>query len=234
MKILALDTSSRYLCLGLINGRNFYEYRIDTGVALSRVLVPAIERVLAAAGMSVADIEYYAAGLGPGSFTALRIGHAAVKALAWANRRPVIGIPTLEILAAHPGIPDGLVIPVVDAKRSLVYCGWYVKSAGGIRRAAPDRLLSFDRFISGLSKIKSAHKGKRIIIGGDGLNVCADRIKAAFPEAALLEKDFWYPQSQTLISLSLRQIHARKLTNAFELEPIYLYPQECQIKTARK
>jgi tRNA threonylcarbamoyladenosine biosynthesis protein TsaB len=233
MKILALDTSSRYLCLGLINGKNTYEYRIDTGVALSRVLVPTIERVLAAAGMGVDDIEYYAVGLGPGSFTALRIGHAAVKALAWANRKPVVGIPTLEILAANSMIPDGLVVPIVDAKRALVYCGWYVKTLGGIRRIAPDQLLSFDRFILRMKKIKSAHKGKRVIIGGDGLNLCADKIKAVFPGATLLEKEFWHPQPQTLISLSLRQIPAKKTTNAFELEPIYLYPQECQIKTAK-
>jgi tRNA threonylcarbamoyladenosine biosynthesis protein TsaB len=233
MKILALDTSSRYLCLGLVNGSNFYEYRIDTGVALSRVLVPTIERALAAAGMGVADIEYYAAGLGPGSFTALRIGHAAIKALAWANRRPVAGIPTLEILAAQPQIADGFIVPIVDAKRALVYCGWYVKTSSGIRRVAPDQLLSFDGFLARLKKIKSAAKEKRIIIAGDALTASAERIKTDFPGCTLLEKDFWFPQPQALIDLSLRQIHANKMTNAFKLEPIYLYPQECQIKTAK-
>jgi tRNA threonylcarbamoyladenosine biosynthesis protein TsaB len=233
MKILALDTSSRFLCIGLVNGKNFYEYRIDAGVALSRVLAPVIERVLAAAGIGVADIEYYAVGLGPGSFTALRIGHAAVKALAWSNRKAVIGIPTLEILAAHPLIPDGLVVPVVDAKRALVYCGWYVKTPGGTRKVYPDQLLPLDGFISRLKKIKSARKEKRIIMTGDGLTLYADRIKAVFPGIMFIEKDFWYPQPQTLISLSLRQMRARKTMSAFELEPIYLYPQECQIKTVK-
>ena len=233
MKILAIDTSSRYLCLGVVNGKNLYEYRIDTGVALSRVLVPTIERVLLAAGMAVADIEYYAVGLGPGSFTALRIGHAAIKALAWANGKAVVGIATLQILAGYSQIPDGLVVPIVDAKRSLVYCGWYNKTAEGIRKVALDQLLTFDGFISGLKKIKSVHKEKKIMITGDGLTACADRIKAMLPGTILLEKDCWYPQPQSLISLSVCQIHARKITNAFGLEPIYLYPQECQIKTIK-
>jgi tRNA threonylcarbamoyladenosine biosynthesis protein TsaB len=233
MKILCLDTSSRYLCLGLVNEGRTFEYSLDTGMALSRVLVSTIERALKAADMEPADIGHYAMGLGPGSFTALRIGIAAVKAMAWANRVRIAGIPTLEIIAAHPGIPEGIIAPVIDAKRSMLYCGWYSKASGRLSRIGAESLLSYDDFILRLKKIKSAHSKKSIIIGGDGLNVCLHRVKASFPGAILLEKGLWYPQPQPLISLALRSIDARRQIHPFKLEPIYLYPQECQIRTSQ-
>jgi tRNA threonylcarbamoyladenosine biosynthesis protein TsaB len=233
MKILCLDTSSRYLCLGLVNGPRIFEYRIDTGVALSRVLVPTIERVLAAAGMSPADIDHYALGLGPGSFTALRIGFAAFKAMAWANRAPIVGVPTLEILAAHPRVPAGIIAVVSDAKRSLFYCGWYNKTDGGIHPIASEELFDQSAFISRTKKIKSAHKGKRIIMMGDGLPLCSAGAREVFPEVILLERDLWYPQPQPLIELSQRQITVGKTSNPFEIEPIYLYAHDCQVRKAR-
>jgi hypothetical protein len=50
------------------------------------------------------------------------------------------------------------------------------------------------------------------------------------PDAKLLEKDFWYPQAKSIIELALKAIKSKKLVNAFNLEPIYLYPKECQIR----
>jgi tRNA threonylcarbamoyladenosine biosynthesis protein TsaB len=230
MKILALDTSSRYLCLGLFDGKKTYEYSMDVGVALSRVLTPTISRALNASCLEPADIDYYAAGLGPGSFTALRIGHAALKAIAWHSRRPVVGIPTLDILANHPRIPNGLIVQIIDAKRSLLYCSFYSKTSKGIRKLSGDQLLSFDGFMSVMKKKCSGIKEKDIIIGGDGLAVFGDKIKPIYPQAIFLEKEFWYPQPQTVIALAQRQIEAGKTTDAFRLEPIYLYPLDCQVR----
>jgi tRNA threonylcarbamoyladenosine biosynthesis protein TsaB len=233
MKILALDTSSRYLCLGLFDGKDTYEYGMDVGVSLSRVLAPTIGRALNAVGLTPADIDYYAAGLGPGSFTALRIGHAALKAIAWHSRKPVVGIPTLDILANHPRIPNGFIAQVIDAKRSLLYCSLYSKTPKGIRKLSGDQLLSFDGLMSVMKKKFNGNREKDIIIGGDGSGVFADRIKSVYPQAILLEKDLWYPQPQTVIALAQRFIEAGKTTDAFRLEPIYLYPLDCQVRQHR-
>jgi len=130
MKILAIDTSSKYLCLGAVNGEGIFEYSFETGVLLSKVLVPTIGRVLAAIGVSAIDIEYYAIGLGPGSFTSLRIGHAAVKAMAWASGREVCGISSLEIIAYNPRLPDGIIVTAIDGRRTMLYCGWFLKRKG--------------------------------------------------------------------------------------------------------
>jgi tRNA threonylcarbamoyladenosine biosynthesis protein TsaB len=230
MKILGLDTSGRFLCLGLFDGKNTYEYSMDVGVALSRVLTPTIGRALDALGLEPEDIDYYASGLGPGSFTALRIGHAAVKAMAWSSRRPVVGVPTMDILADNPKIPDGLIVQAVDAKRSLLYCSWYSKKAGIVKKLSDEQLLSFDGFMSAMKKKCSGIRGKDIIICGDGLAVFADRIRPAYPHAIFLEKEMWYPQPRSLIALARRLIDERKTMDAFKLEPIYLYPQDCQVR----
>lgn len=233
MKILALDTSSRYLCLGIVNGGRVFEYSMDTSLLLSRVLVPTIGRALAASGMSAGEVEYYAVGLGPGSFTALRIGHAAVKAMAWAGNRKVAGISTLEVIASHPRLPEGLIVPLIDARRSMLYCGWFAKESGRVRRFAADELLGYDGFIRRLSQIQKTHRAKRVIITGDGLDACAAMVKRSFPDAVIVDKDLWYPTPQPLISLALGRISEHKTVHPFKIGPVYLHPQECQIRDHR-
>lgn len=232
MRILALDTSSKYLCLGVYDGENSFEYKVDFGVSLSRVLAPVIDRVLESAGLAISGIDIYAAGSGPGSFTALRIGHACVKALAWANGKPVAGIPTLDIIACHPGLGDGTIIPVVDAKRSLFYCGFYSKSGGAVKKRCGERLLSAEELISSIKK-HSDKDGKSAIITGDGLGPLGDVIKRCLPSAARADKEFWYPGPRALLALARAAASGKKVCDAFRLEPIYLYPQECQVKARR-
>jgi len=230
MKILALDTSSKYLCLGIVNGERMFEYVLDTGVALSRVLVPTIGRALCAAGMQPRDIEHYVLGLGPGSFTALRIGHAAVKAMAWANARKIAGVSTLEAVASHPAIPDGLIVPVIDARRAMLYCGWFSKTAGCVRRIKADELLGYDAFIRRLARMRASRASKKIIIGGDGSEICSSRIRASFPNAVIIDKELWHPHPQPLIALGMRLIQAHKSAHPFRIGPEYLHPQECQVR----
>ncbi len=99
MKILSVDTSTKFLTLAVYNEGRVCEYNLETGNRLSVLLVPHIKIVLKAAGMSLRDIDYFACGLGPGSFTGLRIGVSAVKGFSFALNKPVIGIPTLDALA---------------------------------------------------------------------------------------------------------------------------------------
>ena len=78
MKILGIDTTTGRLCLGLYVDGKFYEYSLEVGRKLSALLVPTIQRVIDAAGLKIADIDYFACGLGPGSFTGMRIGLATI------------------------------------------------------------------------------------------------------------------------------------------------------------
>ncbi len=222
MKILGIDTSSRYLSLGAWDGSKIYEYNLDLGIRHSSLLVPTIKRVTQALGWDVADIDYFACGLGPGSFTGIRVGMATIKGLGWALRKPLVGISSLDILALNAKAAQGWVVPVIDAKRDLIYCSIYKADAGSLKRRSAYMLLSREEL---LKKIRP-----KAIILGDAVALYKEEIFKAVKGAVFLNKDCWYPKGHCIIELALERIRAKKLNNAFDIQPIYLYPKECQIR----
>src|SRR3990167_8720388 len=101
MKILGIDTSTKFLSLGISEDDKIYEYNLELGRQMSDLLSPTIKKVLDALGWRINDIDYFACGLGPGSFTGMRVGIATVKGLAFSLNKPVVGISTLDILARN-------------------------------------------------------------------------------------------------------------------------------------
>src|SRR5688572_7644865 len=116
--ILALETGSSLASLALMDGLDIVaETAFRHRMVLSRDLMPAIDELLAGAGAAWDDVEAVAVGLGPGSFTGLRIGVVTAKALAWAARRAVLGISSLAALAApHLAPLEALICPVLEAR----------------------------------------------------------------------------------------------------------------------
>ncbi|HET6440659.1 MAG TPA: tRNA (adenosine(37)-N6)-threonylcarbamoyltransferase complex dimerization subunit type 1 TsaB [Anaeromyxobacter sp.] len=105
----------------------------------------ALGDLLVAEGLELPAVEGYAVGLGPGSFTGLRIGLATFKGLAYANRRPLTGASSLAAMAlrAAPDAPPGaLLVPLLDAKKGEVYAGFYRAEAGTVRAVEPEVALS--------------------------------------------------------------------------------------------
>ena len=133
MAILAFDTSLGAVSVAVhtraANGdvfiRESYEAR-QTGHA--ERLMPMIAEVMAAAGRSFADIERFAVTIGPGTFTGVRVGVAAARAFALAAKRPVVGISSLEVMAARgrhllgAAAADRTLLVAVDARRGALYC----------------------------------------------------------------------------------------------------------------
>ncbi|MFH0935450.1 MAG: tRNA (adenosine(37)-N6)-threonylcarbamoyltransferase complex dimerization subunit type 1 TsaB [Candidatus Omnitrophota bacterium] len=222
MKILAVDTSTNFLCLGLSDGQRSYEYNLELGRRLSSLLAPAIKKTLEALGWGIEEIDYFACGLGPGSFTGLRIGLACVKGMAWALHKPVVGIPSLDILAAGAGQGQRPVTVIIDAKRGLVYCGIYKNKNGRLKMAAPYALLNEKEMLG-------AVKDNSVILG-DALNLYREKILHRVKGALILDKDYWYPKAHKMIALALERIKDKKISNAFDIRPMYLYPKECQIR----
>ncbi len=110
----------------------------------SALLPRALVDLLHAEGKAIPDVEGYAIGLGPGSFTGLRIGLATWKGLAYANRRPIAGASSLAAmaLAAAPDAPAGaLLVPLLDAKKGEVYAGFYRAEGGSVRAQDPEAAL---------------------------------------------------------------------------------------------
>ena len=101
------------------------QYAVASGVTHSRRLLVAIERLLTDTGIARESFVGYGVGLGPGSFTGLRIGMATVKGLAAAAQKPLYGVATLDLIAAGCGPVDMPVCAVLDARKKEVYAAFY-------------------------------------------------------------------------------------------------------------
>ena len=222
MKILSIDTTTKSLTLGVYNEGIEAEYNLEVGRLLSHLLDKTVERVVDASGAALQEIDYFALGLGPGSFTGMRVGISFVKGLSWANNKPIIGISTLDILAQNikeNGLP---IISAIDAKRNLIYASIYMKKSGQLRKISPYMLLTIDELV------KKAPKGS--IILGDAISLYKEKLQKDIKGALLLDKELWYPKAHNIIALALQRIKAKKFHSAFNIKPIYLYPKFCQVK----
>ncbi len=231
MRILAVDTSTKFLNLGLSDNSKVYEVTLETGIKLSALISVVIKRSLDSLGLKICDFDYFACGLGPGSFTGLRIGLAAIKGFAWSEKKPIIGISTLDVLAQNALTLGGIIVPIIDAKRQLVYASAYQAKGNTLKRLMPYMLLERPELFKKI-KQKFAKKSGTINIMGDACDIYKQEIALNIKGAKILEKDYWYPKPDSLISLAQKKIFDKDFLNAFNAKPIYLYPKECQIRKA--
>ncbi|MFO7962389.1 MAG: tRNA (adenosine(37)-N6)-threonylcarbamoyltransferase complex dimerization subunit type 1 TsaB [Desulfobacterales bacterium] len=126
MKILAVDTSTKRLNVCISEGETVRaEISCDTNETHSKTIMPAIDSLLRAVKWDLSTIDGFAVTQGPGSFTGIRIGIAAVKGLASAVGKPVVGISTLEVLAYQAGGFSGPVCAMLDARKNEVFSGFF-------------------------------------------------------------------------------------------------------------
>jgi tRNA threonylcarbamoyladenosine biosynthesis protein TsaB len=219
VKILAIDTSSKFLSLGVYYRGRVSGYSLEAGRQLSALLNPAIRGVLQAAGVSLQEIDYFACGLGPGSFTGLRIGIAAVKGLSWALNKRIAGLCSLEALARGAQDYGEHIVAAIDARRNLFYCAAYQKEKGKLKQLAPCALLPLEKLA------KLIRPGS--VVAGDAAALCRER----FPPGLIFpDQDLWYPRPQQLVEMALEKIAQKKPLNAFSIKPVYLYASDCQVK----
>jgi tRNA threonylcarbamoyladenosine biosynthesis protein TsaB len=230
VKILAIDTSTGTLCLGACDKDKVYEYNLELGTKLSALLVPTVKRVVENLGWKISEIDYFCAGIGPGSFTGIRVGLATAKALSWSLNKPAVGISSLDVLAQNSGKQASFIIPVIDAKRGLVYSSIYKVGPTRLKRVAGYLLLSPGELVRKIREKIPAKVLKDSVMLGSGLNVCSPECSVGLAGMKFLDKDHWRLEGRHLIELAKASIQDKKSSGAFGIEPLYLYPKECQIR----
>src|SRR5258706_559475 len=131
MRVLAVDTSSDRGSVCVTNDRDVVgEIRLASSVQYSERLFRSVEFLFQHVGFLLSDIDVFIAARGPGSFTGLRVGLAAMEAFAAAHGKPGAGISTLEALAWKTGFRDVLIAPTIDARRGDIYGALYRRSGG--------------------------------------------------------------------------------------------------------
>jgi len=216
--MLAFDSATDRLTIALGTGDNVAaEINEDAPRAHLTRLLPGINDLVIETALDLADIDYIVVGTGPGSFTGLRIAVATAQGLAHGLDRPLIGVSTLDAMAAAlaPAAENNEIYPVIDAKRQEVFTAGY-DSHG--RRLTDYRALRPQALADQL-----AAGGKTVLMAGDGLakysSLFADKLGAAviFAEASL-----WPPRASVLIRLAEEKIDKGEVGAYFNVLPIYV------------
>ena len=143
--LLAVDTSTAQIGLALYDGAQVLaEFAWRSSRRHTEELAPAVSDLLTRCGSSMDDVRALGVALGPGSFTSLRVGLALVKGLAMARHIPLVGIPTLDILA-HPQPASKLpLLCAIQAGRGRFALGAYKSSRKGWQAQGPARVVSLE------------------------------------------------------------------------------------------
>jgi tRNA threonylcarbamoyladenosine biosynthesis protein TsaB len=132
--LLAVDTSTKQMGLALYDGAQVIGELLWHSRHYHTVeLAPAVADLLTRSGLKMDAIQALGIALGPGSFTSLRVGLAFVKGLALARHLPIIGVPTLDVVAEAQDVRDMPLAAVLQAGRSRLALGWYEASDAGWR-----------------------------------------------------------------------------------------------------
>jgi tRNA threonylcarbamoyladenosine biosynthesis protein TsaB len=223
MIVLALDTSGKNGSLALVRvhdaPNNAASPQFETlelvaleGGTFSAQLVPQISALLQKQGLATRDIEAFAVVSGPGSFTGLRVGLAAIKAFAEILQTPIAAVSRLE-LVARSSMSRGKVISAIDAGRGEVYAGEYQLDSRP--PLLHERLLTREEFFEG-------YGGQQVVI--------SDPVLADFARShGLNVKEVAEPRADVIARLGWEKIQAGQTTPPDELEANYIRRSDAEI-----
>jgi tRNA threonylcarbamoyladenosine biosynthesis protein TsaB len=138
MRVLAVDTSSERGSVCVVDGPQILgEVRIASSIQYSERLFRSIEFLFNYLPFKLADIDLFVSARGPGSFTGLRVGLAAMEGFAAAHGKLGAGVTTLEALAWKTGIRNTPIVPMIDARRGDIYGGVYRRADTLVEERAP-------------------------------------------------------------------------------------------------
>ena len=221
MKILGIDTSTPIGSIALIDDNNIVaEHTLNIIQAHSSRLLPAIDTVLKWGEISPSDLDGCAVGIGPGSFTGIRIGVATVKSLCYAVDKPIIGVSTLEAIAYNLRWTDGIICPILDARRSEIYASIF---HGGTewQRITNDLCLPIDAFLDKLDNHTSQDAAP--IFVGDGLTTYGNEIRERYNKTAYFaDPIFNVPRGATIAKLGTERLKQGDSDSYWTLVPNYV------------
>ncbi len=227
--LLCFDTATPRVSVAVgRDGDALAEIDLPPGRRHAEELVPAIQEVCAAGGVALDAIAAVCVGIGPGLFTGLRVGVTTAKVLAQALRIPVVGVPTLDLVAFPLRHATRLVVPTIDARRGEVFYALYRGVPGGLQRVS-DYAVGSPQELAG----ELAALGDDVLIAGDGALLYRaefdelEHVELAGPAAA-------WPRAAALLELAAPRVEREEFCAPWELEPLYLRASDAEIQWDRR
>lgn len=237
MKILGLDSSGLVAGVAIVEDNLLLaEYNVNYKKTHSQTLLPMLDEVRKMIELDMDSIDAIAIASGPGSFTGLRIGSATAKGLGLALNKPLVEVPTLEGLAYNLWSTDGLVCPLIDARRNQVYTGIYEFTQDGcLQIVEPQTAVDISVIIEKLNEIGSESPNKRVVFLGDGVPVYREVLK----EQTKIPYSFAPAGKNRQCAGSIAALGAvyyaqGKIVTAAEHQPEYLRQSQAERELAEK
>jgi len=221
MRVLAFDTSTPVTAVALLDaGRVLAEDERPNEDRHGDVLLPRVRELLARAGIALARVELIAVGIGPGSFTGLRIGLASAKGLALATGLPVRGVCSLRALAAGAGDVAELCVATLDAGKGEVFAGVFARGADGGEpwlaplRASPEA--------AGAQLAAACANAASVVVTGTGVRRYPQLLAALGPHARLAEVEHDTPHGRCVATQAVALLQREGPSELARLVPSYL------------
>nr|WP_317413168.1 tRNA (adenosine(37)-N6)-threonylcarbamoyltransferase complex dimerization subunit type 1 TsaB [uncultured Solibaculum sp.] len=230
MKILAIDSTAVSASCALMEAEKLTaEFYMNCGLTHSETLMPMISDVLRYTGTKAQDLDYLSVAVGPGSFTGVRIGVAAVKGMALALDLPCVGVSTLEAMAWNlVGRPQTQVCAVMDARCKQVYQAFFEVDETSVMRQCEDRAISIEQLGREIQKT-----GRPVLLVGDGAQLCTEELKHT-GLVRLAPLTIRYQRASGVAQAAKESIRLGKILKGEELRPIYLRLPQAERELKKK
>jgi len=223
MNIMAFDSSAGPVSVAIAqDGITLAEAFLNIKMTHSQTLMPMAQDLLNNVRIKLSEIDLFAVTNGPGSFTGVRIGVAAVKGLAMAEDKPVLGISTLEAIAAPLYDRDAVICAVMDARLNQAYNALFRCKNGKVERLTPDRAI-------GIGDLLQECKGmdQSVILAGDGADLCFEQMRGDGISLAAEPVRFQRAQGVALAAFGLLECGVASVGHE-QLVPVYLRPSQAE------
>lgn len=173
MRILALDSSGLVASVALLEeDQMIAEYTVNYKKTHSQTLLPMLDEIVRMTEFDLESIDAIAVAKGPGSFTGLRIGSATAKGLGLALNKPLVAVPTVDAMAYSLYGCEGLLCPIMDARRNQVYTGIYEFVDGKFSVVKEQTAIALAELLEELNRL-----GRKVLFLGDGVPVYGEKIE---------------------------------------------------------
>lgn len=219
MRILALDSSGLVATVAIIEEeQTIAEYTVNYKKTHSQTLLPMLDEIVRMTEFDLSTVDAIAISGGPGSFTGLRIGAATAKGLGLALNKPLIHIPTVDGMAYRMYGCQGLICPMMDARRNQVYTGIYRWEEGVFRVVEPQMAISVQELIEKLNQY-----GEPVTFLGDGVPVYQAQLNEGLKVTFDIAPPYMNRQSAAAVgALGIKYYQEGKIETAMEHRPDYL------------
>lgn len=224
MLVLSVDSSySTATCALIKDDKILAEINLNDKKQHSVILMRLIDSILKEYEIDINDIDAFIISRGPGSFTGLRIGMATLKGLAFASKKPLISVSTLDALAYNSVSFQGIICPIMDALRDNIYTCLYKNENNNLTPLIKEQCLNINELITILKE-----QTLPIIFVGDGVAKHKEFLQENIPNSFFAPNHSNFPKASSVGELGIKKINDGVIENIDSINPIYLRKSQAE------